>query len=76
MQGTKEYSDMKRKVAFDLLDQFPDAPSNALAKILKRENPIIFKDKEEARSFIRRYRGKSGKGNRKNLSTKKYFQLT
>jgi hypothetical protein len=74
MEGTGEYHQIKRKAIFDILDKFPKAPSNALAKILKKENPLLFTSTEQSRTAIRMYRGKLGVYHREKLSIKKYFQ--
>lgn len=74
MEGRTPYWDIKRKVIFEHLEKFKDVPSNAVAKILFRDYPEYFKDKESARSVIRRYRGKSGIKDRSHVKITKYFQ--
>ena len=70
----ENYRTLKRKIIFDLLDEFPDAPSNTLAKIARRDNPKFFADSEDARGIIRRYRGKNGVHKRNTMKTQKYYK--
>lgn len=74
MKGRTPYYDLKRKAVLDLLEKFPDTGSRTIAKILKRDNPEIFRDIEDARGFIRRYRGQSGKYHREAVKLNQYFK--
>src|SRR5437868_6323469 len=44
-----------------------DMPTLKLARIMHKENNLLFKDVEDARARLRYIEGKSGKGNIKNL---------
>lgn len=74
MSNNIPYLVIKRKVVFDLLDKFPDAPTRTLARILYKDNTCFFKDYEDARLIIRRYRGQNGASNRKDITFRKYFK--
>ena len=67
------YKDIKRKITFGVLEKYPDAPSNALAKMIYKNNPEFFTDKEHARTYIRLYRGKLGKIHRDGMQMRKYY---
>lgn len=69
-----EYQQFKRKIVFDALEKFPDTPSKTLARMLYNDNPLLFADIEEARSFIRSYRGVAGKYKRRYTKVTKYYK--
>jgi len=69
-----DYLLLKRKIILDLLEKFPDVSSNTLAKIARRDNPKFFKDIEDARNVIRRYRGTKGKYTRETIKNQKYYK--
>ncbi len=48
-----------------LLTEFPNAPTRTLAAKALRDNPGLWKDFEQCRSYIRKQRGLNGKWNRK-----------
>ena len=73
MEGRTPYYDLKRQIVFDLLDKFPDASTNMLAKIVHRDNPGFFKDREAARCYIRGYKGALGDKQRETYKVRKYF---
>jgi predicted phosphodiesterase len=51
---------LKGNLIKEILIKYPKHPTKTLADILYKENPLIFKDAEEARHNIRYYRGESG----------------
>lgn len=65
---------IKGNITIDILRKFPDAPHRQLAKILIRDNPILFNDEENARSCLRYYAGAIGNFNRKYATTKDMFR--
>ena len=69
-----DYLLLKRKIILDLLEKFPDIASKTLAKIARRDNPKFFKDIEDARNVIRRYRGTKGKYTRETIKNQKYYK--
>ena len=70
------YRELRTKLVLGLLDKFPSASTRALSRICYRDNPLFFKDEEDARGVIRYYRGASGPINFKNLKNKKYVRYT
>ena len=73
-RGNHAYQLIKRKVLFAALEKYKDAPSNAIAKILYRDSPKFFANKEQARTQIRIYRGTHGKHSRNTITTTKYYK--
>lgn len=65
---------VKREIIFDLLTRFPDVATKTLARKAYNENIEVFKDVENARSFIRKHRGNSGKKVRKELKNKDHYR--
>ncbi len=56
---------VKSDIAREYIIRFPSTPSLTLAKKIYAENIAVFKDVEDARSFVRFVRGISGKLSRK-----------
>lgn len=60
---------MAKSAKGEIVDKFltanPEMPSLTAAKILCRDNPMDFKDVENARTMIRQYRGKAGEAARR-----------
>ncbi len=56
---------VKSDIAREYIIRFPSTPSLTLAKKIYAENITVFKDVEDARSFVRFVRGISGKLSRK-----------
>lgn len=56
------------KVIDDLVDQFPNASSRALAAKAYKEHPKLFSSEEHARGMVRYRRGALGEGHRKNAT--------
>ena len=52
-------------LAIEVLKQFPKHPTKSLADKLYNENPLVYKDAEDARSCLRLHRGESGEAKRK-----------
>jgi predicted phosphodiesterase len=51
----------KNQKAQEIVSRFPNTGNSALADLLFSANPVLYKDKEEARTFIRFVRGAQGK---------------
>jgi len=51
---------IKGTIALEYLEKFPDSSKRAIAEVIFLDNPLLFKDKEEARSLLRYYTGTSG----------------
>lgn len=60
---------IKSKIARELCAKFPNSPHRSIASKLYKENVAVYKDYEDARFFIRKVRGKSGKIKSKNTET-------
>ena len=56
------------KLALELLERFPSAPTRSLARILQRDNPEVFTTLNQAQLRIGYYRGKTGAKNRSIVS--------
>lgn len=50
----------KGEVSLKVLADFPNHPTRSLADKIYKENPLLFKDAEDARCSIRYHRGESG----------------
>lgn len=70
-----EFYLMRDKIVNEHLDKYPDAGSNTIARILYRDYPDFFIDKENARTVIRIRRGASGERNRKVLKDRRYVKI-
>ena len=69
------FRQVRRKVLIEYLDKYPDAPTRMIARMLIRDNPLLFPNGyEEARSVVRVYRGVNGKDCRKNMKFTKYYK--
>lgn len=75
IQGNKEYKELKRKVLFDALEKYKGLPNRMVARILKRDNPELFVDVENARAYIRMYKGTSGEKRRNEVKNRKYYDV-
>lgn len=68
----------ERTVAGDIavayLKKYPKASTRALARMMYKENSLVWTSEEAARSAIRRYRGANGKLSRKNIVTTEHYQ--
>ena len=62
---------IKGEKAIELLKKFPKHGTRTLAEILFKENPLLYKDYETARSFLRLHRGENGDKLRNNI---KFFK--
>lgn len=58
----------KGRLCQEVLRRFPDLNSQALARKLCADHPLVFKDQEDARSVLRYYRGAHGDKNRDELA--------
>lgn len=52
------------KIVVDAITKFPKASTRALAAIIYKGNPLVFKTEESARSLVKYHRGESGNANR------------
>lgn len=64
---------LKRKKAEEIDARFPKTGNSPLAEMLFNQNPILYKDKEDARLHIRNARGSHGKARRKYAKEVKHF---
>ena len=64
---------LKVEIVTDYLERFPGLFSLTLAKKIYNENFEVFKDVEEVRGTVRRYRGKHGKSHRVTLKDKRFY---
>ena len=62
------------QLAYDILDEFPDATTRALARILYRDNPEVYNSTEHARSLLNAYRGTCGGRLRNRIKSNKHFK--
>jgi hypothetical protein len=65
---------LKTKTAREYRKKYPDYPNLKLARIMFKENSLLFKDVENARDSLRYIEGKAGKENRQ-YSTIKDFKI-
>jgi len=68
-----EYQNIRREIVLKYLEDYPGTPSNTLSRMILKDNPLIFKDVEDARNKIRFYRGQKGEVHRKSIKTRKYL---
>jgi hypothetical protein len=71
---TTEYHRLRRNILFSYLDKYPDAPSRTLARMIFRDNPFYFHSIEDARKYVRVYRGTAGKLHRLTIRETKYYK--
>lgn len=64
----------KSDVAREYRSLNPDMPSHKLARIMFKENKILFKDEEGARYILRYIEGKAGKGNAESVKDSGFFK--
>jgi len=69
-----EFDKIRRKIVFEYMDRFNDYGSLTIARKIYKEHPELFITLEHCRSYIRYYRGKSGKYNRHYMTTRKYVR--
>ena len=74
MKAITPYIHIRRAILFDYFDKFPGIATRSLARMLFREYPYYFSGIENARCFIRYYRGSSGTHSRDNIAIKKYIK--
>lgn len=74
MNYRSPYFQLRRKILFEHLDKYKDASSHSIARILVRDYPEYFKDREMARGLVRIYRGVSGKYHRERVKSNQYFK--
>lgn len=64
----------KSEIARKYRSEYPDMPTLALARIVKKENEVVFKDVEDARSTLRYIEGKQGEKHRKKVVNTEYYK--
>lgn len=64
---------IRSQKAEQLVAKFPNTGNSSLAEILFTENPLLYKDKEDARLCLRKARGANGQKNRKYVTETKHF---
>jgi predicted phosphodiesterase len=64
---------LKSTKAKEIALRYPNTGNAPLADLLFKENPVLYKDKEDARQFIRAVRGSKGKRERKFAKEVKHF---
>lgn len=64
--------ELRAKVVTSYLEKFPKIQSLTLAKKVYKENVALYKDVEDARAVIRRYRGAAGDHGRKYLKDTRF----
>lgn len=64
---------LKREKAEEFNLRYPKTGNNPLAELLFEQNPVLYKDKEEARKFLRTIRGSAGKKDRAQAVEIKHF---
>lgn len=64
------------EVVQEYLENFPNTKSLTLARMIYKDNSMLFKDVEAARNIVRYYRGAKGDIARKTISTKEHFRVT
>ena len=68
------YATIRRKVILEHLEKYPGVASMTIARIVYRDNPLLFKNAEDARNVIRVFRGRSGVQHRKEVKFQKYYE--
>jgi predicted phosphodiesterase len=65
---------IKGDIVIKILEKFPNTSHRQLARMLYRDNPLVFKDENEAYTRVRYYSGSSGKFNQKHIANKNLFR--
>ncbi len=65
---------LSTEVILDYMEVNKDMPTLTLARMIYNENPELYKDIENVRTSVRRYRGKSGKKQLASLANKKFVE--
>ena len=68
------YFQLRRKILFDYLEQYPDTKNQTLARVIYKYHPEFFNNVEHARNMIRLYRGKKGETQKRILTITKYYK--
>lgn len=64
----------KNKVVLGYLERYPSAPSQTLARIIYKENPLIWMTFDAVYCMVRRFRGNQGNRNRQLTKVKEHFR--
>ena len=59
------------QLAYEYLKKFPDIKSRTLARLLRKEHPLVFASVEQARSAVRYLRGRNGDLNRDDMNSQR-----
>lgn len=73
-QASSSFYAMRDKVICNALDKYPDLGTRTVARILFKDNPILFGTIENARACISYKRGLLGDTHRKILTDKRYVR--
>jgi predicted phosphodiesterase len=65
---------LKSDVAREYRSKYPEKPSLALARILHKENKLLYTSVDDARSTLRYIEGKMGERNKKSLANKEFLK--
>jgi predicted phosphodiesterase len=65
---------LKSKIAREYRDKYPDIPTHQLARIIFKNESIVFKDKEDCRTTLRYIEGKHGKTKKSIINTKYHMK--
>lgn len=63
----------KAELVLSYLEQYPKMQDQTLAKLIHKENATTFKDAEDARNYVRRYRGHHGNYKRGSIKSNEQF---
>jgi len=64
---------IKRNVILSYLERYQNASTRGIARMLRRDEPMLFVSVESARTSVRTYRGSNGKFKRKVTKINQYF---
>lgn len=59
----KDFKTYKKDIVLSYLEKYPNASTQALSRIIFKENPLDFTSVEGVRGSVRKYRGENGKNN-------------
>lgn len=62
-------------VAKEYIGRYPEMPTRTLAKLMRKERPLIYKSAEAARHIIRLYKGTMGDKMRKQVADKRFMVI-
>jgi hypothetical protein len=68
------HHELKRKLLFTIFDKFPDLGDRPTARIFYNKYPEMSESYEDARDYVRYYRGHRGDNIRRMLKVTKYYK--